>query len=434
MSLRFIPSLKHKYLASRFLSTCSSKIIPSTKKITKTAQYCIRKTRNIMNLSINEYTVEIDNGYMKVQMPKIDSSDGNNNDNITESNSLRHDVHIDAITVENSSDDKTEEATGSADIQIPESVLQFQRQMRKVQAAKRASTPLLQSQLQVLYSDDHMCVVNKPSGVLSVPGVNSNPSMLTLVYERYMDKMKKDMKRDHMIIHRLDMDTSGVIIFAITKTSMTTLQKTFRERKVDKMYEALVCGHIDDNVQSGIIDLPLQRDHRYPPFMRVATPRSEREAKEVVKDLQHAGWKKIVKKNAKPSQTYFSILNREYVTLPSTEGDESSQEHQILPVTRVKLVPHTGRTHQLRVHMAALGHPILGDPTYGVYGEASANAGFSEKTLDQLIPTRASLELQLKLNQYVTKKKQVMCLHARKLELMHPVSGDPIVFEEPPSF
>ena len=391
-----------------------------------------------MNLSINEYAVEIDNGYMKVQMPKIDqheiSLDGNKDD-ITESNSLRQDVQIDATNMENFSDDRNEEAKGSAaDTIIPESVLQFQRQMRKVQAAKRASSPLLQSQLQVLYSDDHICVVNKPSGVLSVPGVNSNPSMLTLVYERYMDKMKKDMERDHMIIHRLDLDTSGVIIFAKTKTSMTTLQKTFRERKVDKIYEALVCGHIDNNVQSGLIDLPLQRDHRYPPFMRVATPRSEREAKEVVKDLQHAGWKKIVKKNAKPSQTYFTILNREYVTSPSTKGDESSQEPQILPVTRVRLVPHTGRTHQLRVHMAALGHPILGDPTYGVYGEASANAGFPEKTLDQLMPTRASLDLQLKLNDYVTEKKQVMCLHARRLELMHPVSGDAMVFEEPPLF
>ena len=158
-----------------------------------------------MNLSINEYTVEIDNDYMKVQMPKIDqheiSSDGNKN-GITESNSLRQDVQID-INMENFSDDKTEEAKGSAaDTIIPESVLQFQRQMRKVQAAKRASASLLQSQLQVLYSDDHICVVNKPSGVLSVPGVNSNPSMLTLVYERYMDKMKKDMGRDHMIIHR----------------------------------------------------------------------------------------------------------------------------------------------------------------------------------------------------------------------------------------
>ena len=370
-------------------------------------------------------------------MPKIDpheiSSDGKNNDNITKSDSLCHDVQIDTINMENSPDDKNEEAEGSAEIIIPESVLQFERQMRQAQAAKRASAPLSQSQLQVLYSDDHICVVNKPSGVLSVPGVNSNPSMLTLVYERYMDKMKEDMERDHMIIHRLDMDTSGVIIFAKTKTSMTALQKTFRDRKVDKIYEALVCAHIDDNVQSGLIDLPLQRDHRYPPFMRVATPRSEREAKEVVKDLQHAGWKKIVKKNAKPSQTYFTILNREYVTLPSTEGDES-REHEKLPVTRVRLVPHTGRTHQLRVHMAALGHPILGDPTYGVYGEASANAGFSEKTLDQLIPTRASLELQLKLNQYVTEKKQVMCLHARKLELMHPVSGDPVVFEEAPLF
>ena len=100
---------------------------------------------------------------------------------------------------------------------IPDSVLQFQRQLRKTQAAKRASTPLLRSQLQILYNDVSIVVVNKPSGVLTVPGVNSNPSMLTLLHNEFKNELDPKMKRDHMIIHRLDMDTSGIVIYAKSK-------------------------------------------------------------------------------------------------------------------------------------------------------------------------------------------------------------------------
>jgi 23S rRNA-/tRNA-specific pseudouridylate synthase len=322
---------------------------------------------------------------------------------------------------------------------IPETVLQFQRQLRKTQAAKRASAPLSKDQLRVIHNDEHIVVVNKPSGVLTVPGLNSNPSMLTLLHEEYRHEMvDAKMKREHMIIHRLDMDTSGIVVFAKTKAAMAALHSSFRERHVSKFYEAVVCGHIDSNVKEGSIDLPLQRDHRCPPFMRVATPESERAAKEVVKDLNHAGWKKIVKKNAKPSQTLFEIIDREYVILSlNAAGGEDKKKQQMqqrLPVTRIKLTPITGRTHQLRAHCAAIGHPILGDPTYGVYGEASPNGGFENDDVDLLIPSRASMDLQLSLNQYVKENEQVMCLHARELRITHPHSGDAMVFQDPPAF
>lgn len=132
-------------------------------------------------------------------------------------------------------------------------------------------------------------------------------------------------------------DTSGLVIFAKDKKSMSELQKSFRERKVDKHYEALVCGHVPVEIEEGSIDLPLQKDHRFPPFMRVATPESERQAQEVVKDLNHAGWKKIVKKKPKASKTLFKVINREFVI--------DNQEK--LPVTRIQLIPVTGRTHQV---------------------------------------------------------------------------------------
>ena len=341
---------------------------------------------------------------------------------------------------------------------IPETVLQFERQKRKVQAAKRASTPLSQSQLQIIHSDEHLIVVNKPSGVLTVPGINSNPSMLTLLYEMYQNDLGVDMKREHMITHRLDMDTSGIVLFAKTKQCMSGMQAAFRDKTVTKYYEALVCGHIPEHIKGGSIDLALQRDHRFPPFMRVATPSSEIAAKEVVKDLQTAGFKKLVKKKPKPSQTLFEVMGREYIdggrkrplglgsgsadkdlhnskTENGKEGvnaeDESTRKY---PVTRIKLTPITGRTHQLRVHCAAIGHPIVGDPTYGILCEASPNGGFDDQVMDQLMPKRASTQLQLDIDKWAKECGQCMCLHARELQIKHPFHQNAMTFEQAPNF
>jgi len=372
------------------------------------------------NLYRVQFSANGNGGFMKVFMPEPDNT-------ITEEPSSATENNLKATS---------EEETLSAKI-IPETVLQFQRQLRKTQAAKRASAPLSKSQLRIIHNDEHIVVVNKPSGVLTVPGVNANPSMLTLLHDEYKHEIDAEMKREHMIIHRLDMDTSGIVVFAKNKAAMSALHSSFRERHVSKFYEAVVCGHIDPKVDEGSIDLPLQRDHRCPPFMRVATPESERAAKEVVKDLNHAGWKKIVKKKAKPSQTLFEIIQREYVNMSMDVGGEGQKKQQVqqrFPVTRVKLTPITGRTHQLRVHCAAIGHPILGDPTYGVYGEASPNGGFEDEDVDQLIPTKASMGLQLSLDQYIKENEQVMCLHARELRITHPYSGEEMVFQDPPDF
>ena len=347
VSKRYCIAMKRNNMNTSTAATCSTNNSSDIKEK--------RQKSTSTTISINEedkYIVEIKNHFMKVSMPistqgqprtesKVPSTDGGGIEN-----------------------EHTHQTT------IPDSVLQFQRQLRKTQAAKRASTPLLRSQLQILYNDVSIVVVNKPSGVLTVPGVNSNPSMLTLLHNEFKNELDPKMKRDHMIIHRLDMDTSGIVIYAKSKKSMLHLQASFRDRKCTKHYEALVCGHINPEVEKGCIDLPLQRDHRFPPFMRCATPKSEREAKETVKDLQHAGWKKIVKKNPKPSKTMFEVLKREYIS----GGGE---------VTRIRLTPETGRTHQLRVHCASIGHPILGDPTYGVYGEVSLISYF--KSLYTLI-------------------------------------------------
>jgi 23S rRNA-/tRNA-specific pseudouridylate synthase len=387
----------------------------------------------------DKYTVEIKDGFMKVTMMPISTPEATGND------SLNDTIHSSEVkTAGNSTLNVSEWQHRGRDSQpkIPETVLQFQRQLRKTQAAKRASTPLLKSQLKIVYDDEDMVVVNKPSGVLTVPGINSNPSMLTLLYETYQHELDPEMKPEHMIVHRLDMDTSGIVLYAKSKAALLKLQALFRDRdQVSKYYEAVVCGHLHPEVKAGSIDLPLQRDHRFPPFMRVATPRSEREAQEVVKDLKKAGWKKIVKKKPKPSQTLFEVIEREYRCCDgdadeNLKGCEENVEKKgnRYPVTRLRLTLKTGRTHQLRVHCASIGHPILGDPAYGIYGEASPNGGFEDELMDELVPNRACMDLQLGLDRYVKEKGQVMCLHARELRIQHPETGKTLTFEQSPAF
>lgn len=406
---------------------------------------------------------------------------------------------------ENDATTTTTTALPTAAIQndIPESVLQYERQFRKVRASYRASKTNvnIHDHLHTIYSDEHVVVTNKPSGILCVPGVNKNRSLLDLVFEEYGDGKKnvvaaddeKDedkalsslegaamssatntaaatttaagtteaittlFPRDSMIVHRLDMDTSGIVIFARNRMAMSKLHKSFRERiGTKKVYEALLLGWLDidkwidsaeddngdsqavetenkhtssnnnndtPNLGGGEINLPLQRDHRHPPFMRVSTPESESEALRAVLDLNHAGYKKLMAKNPKPSTTHFRILSHE-----SWFGHE---------VTRVELTPITGRTHQLRVHCAAVGHPILGDSAYGFCGEAHPNGGFTDEVVRGkmgMSPTCATFELRRDAEETVRKEGRTMCLHARRLTVDHPVTGEDVLFEAAPSF
>jgi 23S rRNA-/tRNA-specific pseudouridylate synthase len=288
---------------------------------------------------------------------------------------------------------------------VPETVLQYERQMRKVNAAKKAEAPLRKKDhLKVIHQDEHLIVADKPSGILCVPGINNHSSLLTLIHQEFAPTIHPI---DKLVVHRLDMDTSGLVVFARTLEAATELHKVFRDRTVYKSYEALVCGHL--RMDEGVIDLPLQRDHQHPPFMRIATPKSEQAAAQVVQDLQHHGWKKIMRRKPKPSKTEFRVIGRETL--------------QNLPVTRLALKPLTGRTHQLRVHCASIGHPIVADPTYGIYGEASANGGILEHFMDSLNPHRASLELQRQINDLSV---NTMCLHAKEISFQHPFTGKAI--------
>ncbi|MDN3486552.1 pseudouridine synthase [Pseudoalteromonas sp. APC 3224] len=172
--------------------------------------------------------------------------------------------------------------------------------------------------LTIVYQDDDLLVVNKPAEFLSVPGINIDDS----VYMRI--KTQFPHASGPLIVHRLDMSTSGLLMIALNKRVHKALQKQFIERSVEKRYVALVAGNIA--AESGSIELPLVLDFDDKPRQMVCY------------------------KTGKPSLTTWQVLERKNNT------------------TRLQLYPKTGRTHQLRVHCAhhlGLNTPIVGDTHYG---------------------------------------------------------------------
>ncbi len=271
----------------------------------------------------------------------------------------------------------------------------------------RHVTILFPQDLDVVFEDAHIVVVSKPSGVLTVPGKDeSNPSLNRAVFERFGSESGR---MDKMVVHRLGMDTSGLVVFARTDAALRGMNALFRARKVSRVYEALVCGHVSRD--SGSIDLPLMRDYECPPFMRVSTDDHQRalvelNADEVGKKLLEA---------PKESLTSYAVVSRE-----SMEGND---------VTRLALTSVSGRTHQLNVHCAAIGHPIVGDAVYGYDGEAASNGGLDESDLPE---DRAGVELQRAIADAC--KGKPMCVHAKSISFRHPVTKEQLSFESKSSF
>ena len=243
--------------------------------------------------------------------------------------------------------------------------------------------PLLTSltdanQLETVYEDDWLLVVNKPAGMLSVPGKTGQASVLSILQERYPDATGP------LLVHRLDMATSGLLLAAKNKETHALLQKQFEGRTVKKRYIALLEG-IPQVEPKGFIRLPMRPDFDNRPLQMV--------------DFEFG----------KPAVTRYEII--EVIQVPSnviqtTEGRKDLEHnhanthvdvHEILRFalndtrnsTRIAYYPETGRTHQLRVHSAhpdGMDCPIVGDPLYG-------------QPADRLY------------------------LHAETLQFMHPVTG-----------
>lgn len=218
-------------------------------------------------------------------------------------------------------------------------------------AGQHAYCPPQEPFLDILYQDDSLVVLNKPSGLLSVPGRSpENQDSLALRVQSQFPSA--------LTVHRLDMSTSGVMVMALNKAVHRELSRQFQERETHKVYYAWVWGEVTQ--AAGEVDLPLICDWPNRPRQIV--------------DFEQG----------KPALTRWEKIREE-------SGN-----------TLIKLLPHTGRSHQLRVHMQALGHPILGDE---FYAHEAALA--------------AADHLQL---------------HAAELGFVHPDTGEPVVFECPPEF
>jgi tRNA pseudouridine32 synthase/23S rRNA pseudouridine746 synthase len=166
----------------------------------------------------------------------------------------------------------------------------------------------------VLFHDHHILVADKPAGLLSVPGKGDHLAdcLITRLQRIFPDTL---------LVHRLDLDTSGVMVFALTKHAQRFLSMEFEQRRTKKVYLARLWGHLEP--REGTADMPLAVDW----------PNRPRQ--------------KVDRESGRAAVTHWRVVR-----------------HDPDGTTRVRLYPVTGRSHQLRVHMAELGHPILGDPLY----------------------------------------------------------------------
>ena len=219
------------------------------------------------------------------------------------------------------------------------------------------------SALNCVYEDEHLLVLDKPSGLLCVPGRGPDKQdCLSLRALRHFG--------DALVVHRLDQATSGLVVMARNPAVQRQLSQAFAERKVDKRYIAVVAGELQAHSEAAddrgwqLIDLPIAADWERRP-LRV---------------INH--------ETGKSSQTLWQVIE------PTVQPG--------IPRTRVLLSPLTGRTHQLRLHMAAIGHPMLGDALYASEAVACASPR--------------------------------LLLHAAALELVHPVTGGLLQLKSDPLF
>lgn len=267
-----------------------------------------------------------------------------------------------------------------------------------------------------MHEDEYIIVVDKPSGTLTVPSEDGIPSLAQTVFDKCSSDGSLGLARwDQMVVHRLGMDTSGLVVFAKTIEAVRGMNALFRTRKISRQYEALLAGHITKD--HGLINLPIMRDYEHPPYMRIST--EEHQAALVDLDPNIVG-KKLLEA-PKECLTHYQVISRDKLN----DDDE-------LPVTRVMLTSISGRTHQLNVHCAAFGHPIVGDKVYGLGGEAAPNGGLDDDALANTAPDCASADLQQRIS--AASAGMNVCVHAKTVKFLHPVLKEDCEFNSPAPF
>lgn len=220
-----------------------------------------------------------------------------------------------------------------------------------------------ETDVKFIYQDNDIIVVDKPAGLVTHPAVGNRDKTLLNILLHNFPKLKEIPRAG--IVHRLDKDTSGLLIVAHSLFAHTKLINYFKNHEIEREYEAIVVGRL---ISGGCIDEPVGR---HP---------TKRTLMAVVHDDDRV----------KPAITHYRVLNR--------FGD----------YTHVGIKLDTGRTHQIRVHFAYIGHPVVGDKVYGGRLKLPKNA--SENLRSAIININRQ------------------ALHARKLTLIHPRSGKKVVF------
>jgi tRNA pseudouridine32 synthase/23S rRNA pseudouridine746 synthase len=213
--------------------------------------------------------------------------------------------------------------------------------------------PICHDTIDIIFKDEHLLIINKPSGLLSLSG--KNPLNKDSVHYRLIQQYPTAT-----MVHRLDFGTSGVMVLALNKVVNGNLTRQFQNRTVHKTYTAILRGHLEK--ETGSITIP------------------------IIKDVENFPYQKVCHTTGKTAVSHYRIL-----------------EYQHNPcATRVLFTPHTGRTHQLRIHSQAIGHPILG---CDLYRDSHDTHDCSSTMAERLL------------------------LHATTLAFEHPVNGELLQFE-----
>ena len=273
-----------------------------------------------------------------------------------------------------------------------------------------APNPLAQkrhtAEPRVLYADEYILVVDKPAGMLSVPGkADDSASVSVEEYFANNSKLKTQNSKFLKAAHRLDMDTSGLLVLARTEQAYVELQRQFASRETMKRYEAVLCGvpkhTTPHSTLHSDVPEPITQNSKFKIQNSSTQPDSCLEAISLplIADINDRPRQRVDMEHGKPALTLYNIVEVRAADANTAVAYTTKKADQSL--TLVHLYPKTGRTHQLRVHCAhpqGLACPILGDPLYG------------------------------------TERADRMYLHAAELTFRHPITGEPMHFLSPSGF